>query len=385
MGALVDRVAAEFAEYEKCRRLRKRARTAAEEKRHKSLLSSIICNVVHAALLGSVGVRVNRGKSRKAKGRLRYGPDSLGKTAAHVLDILAEGGLGYLDQTKGDPKKRLTTVIRASGKLISLIETQNLRLEDIGRKQVGEPIWLRTGKEDYRDKSACMEYADCPKTILYREEMGVINEALDKANIESLEEKDGRGQKIDLARRYLRRIFTYGSFSKGGRLYNGFWQEMDKSDRLRLLRISGEVLVELDYGQAFLSILYGLITKKMAKKGELLELPPLTSDMYDVEGLGKRYREQVKVVTNAMLFAQARLNKMPKESRGDLPRSICVGFIQNAVEAKHPHLKPYFYKGLGHELMFIESQIMVKVMLSLIEEGICPLPIHDAVLVPRSA
>jgi hypothetical protein len=43
-----------------------------------------------------------------------------------------------------------------------------------------------------------------------------------------------------------------------------------------------------------------------------------------------------------------------------------------------------FYGGVGHHIQFIESQIMVQVLLDLIDKGITALPIHDAIAVVRS-
>ena len=40
-----------------------------------------------------------------------------------------------------------------------------------------------------------------------------------------------------------------------------------------------------------------------------------------------------------------------------------------------------FYTGIGHYLQFLESQILVEVLLKLMESGITALPINDAVLV----
>lgn len=56
----------------------------------------------------------------------------------------------------------------------------------------------------------------------------------------------------------------------------------------------------------------------------------------------------------------------------------------DAIEAKHPLIKDHFHKGLGHDAQFIESSILVDVLLSLRAKGIVALPIHDAVMVPSS-
>ena len=40
-----------------------------------------------------------------------------------------------------------------------------------------------------------------------------------------------------------------------------------------------------------------------------------------------------------------------------------------------------FHTGIGHYLQFMESQILVEVLLKLIDNGITASPVHDAVLV----
>ena len=48
----------------------------------------------------------------------------------------------------------------------------------------------------------------------------------------------------------------------------------------------------------------------------------------------------------------------------------------------HPALEDHFFTGIGHRMQFIESQIMVDLLLDLGDKGIVALPVHDAVIVP---
>ena len=50
----------------------------------------------------------------------------------------------------------------------------------------------------------------------------------------------------------------------------------------------------------------------------------------------------------------------------------------------HSGIAHRFYRGIGHYLQYIESQILIKVLLGLKDLGIHALPIHDAVLVGRT-
>lgn len=58
--------------------------------------------------------------------------------------------------------------------------------------------------------------------------------------------------------------------------------------------------------------------------------------------------------------------------------------VYEAIAAHHPALVPLFGTGAGHHLQFLESQLMVNVLLELAERGIVGLPIHDGVIVQGS-
>ena len=55
--------------------------------------------------------------------------------------------------------------------------------------------------------------------------------------------------------RVMRRIFN-GSYEEGGRLFGGFWQTMPRPDRFKRIRICGEPVALVDYGQLFLRLAY---------------------------------------------------------------------------------------------------------------------------------
>ena len=48
-------------------------------------------------------------------------------------------------------------------------------------------------------------------------------------------------------------------------------------------------------------------------------------------------------------------------------------------------MKHLFFTGVGHQLQYIESEILVDVLLAMRERGLVGLPVHDAVVVPVSA
>ncbi|TGV29079.1 hypothetical protein EN785_37740, partial [Mesorhizobium sp. M8A.F.Ca.ET.142.01.1.1] len=73
------------------------------------------------------------------------------------------------------------------------------------------------------------------------------------------------------------------------------------------------------------------------------------------------------------------------ETRKLFRRGDKIAEVVAAIEQKHELIRDRFHRGLGHEVQFIESQIMVEVLLIMKASGITALPIHDALMVPASA
>ncbi|TKA93843.1 hypothetical protein FAZ78_25675, partial [Cereibacter changlensis] len=178
---------------------------------------------------------------------------------------------------------------------------------------------------------------------------------------------------MDINRRQLRRIFTRERFDSGGRLFGGFWQPMGKSERLKHIKINGEEVVELDYGQIMPRLVYADVGR----------VPPM-KDLYRIPGLEK-HRAGVKKVMSSMLFVEKPLSRFPQGTRDLFPRKMRVENVTEAIMAAHPEIAGEFFTGVGHRCQFRESQILVEVLRILNANGITALPIHDAILVPASA
>jgi hypothetical protein len=95
-------------------------------------------------------------------------------------------------------------------------------------------------------------------------------------------------------------------------------------------------------------------------------------------------REIVKTLFSACLFAEKPLRQWPEDLR-DCAAGLKVAKAIAGIAEAHPALAPLFFTGVGHGLMFTESQILVEVLLRLIERGLTALPVHDAIVVAESA
>lgn len=232
--------------------------------------------------------------------------------------------------------------------------------------------------DDYSTRER--RYYNCPNTkeaSEYRAEVARINAALKKASLEYV-----GTQPIDTNVRRLRRIFHDDKLTTGGRLWGGFWQNLDKNER-RHLRIEGERIADLDYKNMVPRLAHYVATAHMRPEAE---------DMYGVivEALeGKVGRAAVKKVFNAMLNDTGPRKRLPRGTwteesvkPGRLPRGLTCERICDTIRERYPRIE--FGKGIGLRLMFLESRILIALLHRLDKAGIAAMPMHDGVMVARS-
>jgi hypothetical protein len=112
---------------------------------------------------------------------------------------------------------------------------------------------------------------------------------------------------------------------------------------------------------------------------------PPTGDLYAMPGL-EGHRGAVKLGVNALLFDQHERRLWPKTEEPDqlLPRGWTPAKFRRALIERHPLIADCIGKGLGFHLMHTESEIMVRVLTTLVSEGVTALPLHDGILVRKS-
>lgn len=254
--------------------------------------------------------------------------------------------------------------------LVELIKRHQIEFEDLGSHNGVETIILKREKNSIWDNSEALEYEDTDLTKHYRYEMTQINQWINEAELNYLMPINSKYD-VDLSERRLKRYFTRGSFESGGRLFGGFWLNMKKEQRKNIL-IDGEEAVSLDYSQMSPRILYGICG-----------CVPDTEDCYGIKGYGSS-RSGIKKVFNAMTFVDKPMTRFPKGVNQLFKKGTRFLEVSVAIQRAHSGIAQRFYCGIGHYLQFIESQILIKVLLGLRNLGIHALPIHDAVLVGRT-
>ncbi len=373
---LVTEVIEKVLHTEANKNLRGRKRKPEDHKRFLRTIEAITCDLIHNHLSDQMsGIAISR-SNRVLSRTSRYKNEVLNKTIPYLLDVLELPELQMLEQVIGCinyfyPEKNgnLRTVVKAGKHLVHLIQKYHVELEDLGLSDGEETIILKREKNDLWDHGGTLEYEDNDLTNLYRDKMNLINQWIKSADLNYIvpfNEKDKHNYDFDC--RLLKRYFTRGSFKSGGRLFGGFWQQMKKGHRENLL-IAGDEIEGLDYSQMSPKILYGHCG-----------LVPQIEDCYHIKGY-EYCRKGIKKVFNAMTFSDEPMTRFPKGINSLFPVNTRFKEVADAIEKEHSRIAHMFYTGIGHYLQFIESQILVEVLLKLIERGITALPLHDAVFV----
>ncbi|MBN1175341.1 hypothetical protein JXA48_01730 [Candidatus Woesearchaeota archaeon] len=185
---------------------------------------------------------------------------------------------------------------------------------------------------------------------------------------------------ISLRHLSIKRVFNQSSFTKGGRLYGSEVQGLPKVIRHEI-KINDESVVEPDYSTLHLRMLY-----------HRKNIYPSETDLYSFGDEGTRKLN--KAVTNIMLNsgdeesaikAIARefgSNHELKEEFGDeISTHVRIREIISAFRTAHPNIEEFFFTGVGLDLQFEDSSIMLEILDELVTKNIPAIPIHDSVMV----
>ena len=146
-----------------------------------------------------------------------------------------------------------------------------------------------------------------------------------------------------------------------------------KSDDLRDITIDDEFLVSLDYGQTAVRLAYSL-----AKASIHFDDGYLIPDR-------ERAREVTKRLINVMLNTTSSERwRVPKSIKNIYKEGDIRSLLIAEIKEFHKPIAHLFGQSLGMKFMFLESEILIDVLLELNQYGIIALPIHDAILVKKS-
>ena len=381
---MADEVRVDLAKHEAEAGSRVRKRKAIDQARHDAAVSLAIANLAYMVLNKSDTGRLAVNVRRLGFEKTRYDNPALGVTFRKNVEApLEDMGMLVFEYSKTRGFRGEASSIVPTQAFADRVAQAGISLADFTR-DTEELILLDQ-----------VEYTDTPITNAYRATLRSINAFLDASDIGFL---DDNGPVVDPYRRTLRRHFKVykgeaPSFNKDGRLFGGFWENL-KADRRTHIRISGEPIAILDFSSMFPRLAY---TK--------LGLTPPDGDLYALDDLPSGYRSGIKLATNTFFFDHSKHRSVwPKvmgvgvgtdedakdpmhpaaQYDGLLPAGWTVGRTRQAILQRHPAFRKLHGKSVGHQLMFIESEVMIAVLTELQSRNVVALPLHDGLLVARS-
>lgn len=357
---------------------RKRARRKADRDRLEQALGALALELFAARYDCTDGWRRYSRAKDSYKPRDRYSRSPVTHTAAcTAADWLlaagyAEGWRGHYRRYEGfngNPGVGEQSRIRATEKLTALLGNEfGLDQHSVGFAPWIETVILRDGRgEEKRD----VPYEDTAETNRFRDNLARINGHLAGFRLSRIE----NGSVVHLGPSVLRRIFSRGSFELGGRFYDAPWIEMASEDRPSIL-IDGEETAELDFSALHPRMIYQL------------EGAPLAPDV-DPYGIGKwsegERRSWAKHAFQKLLNAkpQSSIRRPPDVPYSKLKADEWNDLVADLIE-HHQEISEWFRLGKGLRLQRIDSEIAEGVLLRMVDQGVCCLPIHDGFIVPSS-
>jgi len=180
---------------------------------------------------------------------------------------------------------------------------------------------------------------------------------------------------IDFSRTQVRRIFSRGSLSLGGRLYGGWWQSIPSVYRPHIT-IDGHMTCEVDFSTISLRIIYASVGESIDPEADLYHI-----GLPGWSGEDDPRRKPIKVFVNAMMNDESGNYRLPKTTLDS------IGITHEELKAKvldrHSKIAEKLTDGVGLSTQLIDSQIAERVVLSMLAQDILVLPIHDSFIVRR--
>ena len=312
------------------------------------------------------------------------------------LGYLFEAEAGFHDRNPNKSKfsKSRLTRYRAEDKLLNLFTEQEKRvLPVIVPPKLVEPLIVQhkviTDKGTSRVR---LKFEETDETTKMRENLLIINKAvssewydieienekmseLQRMLVSPEKKKQGDEYTIDLSQRVLYRIFNDVHLKTGGRFYGGWWQNIPKAFRSKLI-VDGKRMVEFDYSNLHPTILY--LQEGLEPPRDSYSLV-IAENLQDVQTNRAALRSMIKKAFNAMLNANKPMRNAPG---GVVPKDFGLKWSQvsDAVLKSHEGIAHHFYSGAGLRLQKVDSQIAEKVLLHFAERRLPILPLHDSFL-----
>ncbi len=316
--------------------------------------------------------------------------------------LVAEGLIDKRDHFhSADRSLSRTARYRASESLQTLFKTALFGTDDIHAHADEQCIVLKQVEvidDESATTSKSIEYEDTPQMVAMRQRLTAYNKLLSQSHIDihslakpvvTREIKKGsrKGQLNTVAigqhNKFVRRIFSRGSWEMHGRFYGRWWQQIG-SDLRRHIFINGNPTVEVDFKSMHVALLNAELRVRVAYDPYEVDVDLFPNlDRQVVRGWCKSL---VLTAINAKDRAST-YNAFRSDAKNGSPekrlKNIQLARLLDAFIAKSPHLEDYLCSDQGITLMNKDSHIAADIMNTLTDKGIPVLTVHDSFIVQR--
>lgn len=256
-----------------------------------------------------------------------------------------------------------------------------------------ESIVLREKDTDSGEQRD-IEYTDTKQTIAMRKQVDTYNRLIARTPLivrgfprggvpkaSDDFEQEGSNYLIDYSRNQVRRIFSNGKWTEGGRFYSAWWINLPKEWR-PLIYIDGSPTIEHDYSAIHPAIAYAL------EGLDIFDLPggdPYHLDFYasypGMRAVAKRLFNMA-LNANGRRSAISAFNNLVTKNHDDYgwfrKAGLKAGKVLDQLCEKHRPIKSWIHSGKGPRLQYIDSEIATEVLQRLTRQKIPVLPVHDS-------
>lgn len=193
------------------------------------------------------------------------------------------------------------------------------------------------------------------------------------------DDEDRVPRPLNITNIWIHRVFSRGSFTKGGRHYGPWWQQIPKEFRKYIL-IDGQPTCEIDFSGLHPRIMYAS-SGLAIPDGDLYDLRLSDKDIV-LDPNGPNYKEQRKIIKK---YINSKIND--EKGRFRLSKDEYKTLGLNAAQLRyrmlktHPILKDYLKTGCGLDFQYLDSEMAETVMLKLMAQEIVGLPMFDSFIV----
>ena len=301
----------------------------------------------------------------------RYNKNQIGKTIIKIAWAMHKAEFIVLRRgynNKYNPEASYNAKLSPTKKLIDLMKKNKLNYNLVTRHPEEETIVVKIKKGK---NNVPIEYEDTEEILSYRKLMVDYNNLLANTHIDVYARKNdgikfGKVEtpiEISQNRKFVRRIFNSPDLSLGGRIYGGFWQQLNSEYR-DMITIDGQQTIEIDYSGMGIALLYDKYKiKRFVGDAYNLSSVGYKHKKYSMEELRPLLKQALIIMVNAKSYQEC-INAIRKDVRenDELPGDVNIEELISAFVKRHEPIRHLFYTSQGGLQQNLDSEVCCNII-----------------------